>query len=42
MTPIRDEFDSDNFILTALNVLARRLSFKTQRKIEFLGPFHGL
>ena len=32
----------NNFILTVLNVLVRRLSFKTQRKIEFLGPFHGL
>ena len=39
---IRDGFNSNNFILTALNVLVRRLSFKTQCKIEFWGPFHGL
>jgi hypothetical protein len=27
--------------LTALNLLVRGLSFKTQFKIEFLGPFYG-
>ena len=37
-----NDFSTNNFILTALNVLVRRLSFKTQRKIEFLGPFYGL
>ena len=37
----RHEFNSNNFIFTALNLLVRRLSFKTQFKIEFLGPFYG-
>jgi hypothetical protein len=37
----RHEFNSNNFIFTALNLLMRRLSFKTQFKIELLGPFYG-
>jgi hypothetical protein len=41
-TETRHEFNSNNFIFTALNLLVRRLSFKTQFKIEFLGPFYGL
>ena len=40
---IRDEYYLNNFILLLLNALVRRLSFKTQCKIElfFLGGGGG-
>jgi hypothetical protein len=38
----RQEFNSNNFIFAALKRLVRKLSFTTQFKIEFLGPFLGL
>ena len=31
-------FDSDYFILVVMNILMQTLSFKTQNKIEILGP----
>ena len=37
----RNEFKSKNFILTPLDVLVKRLSFKTQLNTEFEGPFYG-
>ena len=42
ITSIREEFNSNSYISTALNVLVTWLSFKTQRKIEFLRPFYSL